>query len=209
MGAIVVNRLLAESIHLDRWLPVKRIVYLAPASSINDVAVINHFRLRSQGTRFWTFALQRSDETWESHWLSPRGSLLVWIDNYFETVVERGDARYGRTASYRDRYSVYFEWKKPLGEEIFNVCEWSSAEDRPKTHHAVADPKYLATALWHIGKEVFESQVSPGTATDAIVCANRAIAQDSVPTAGDVEQAPLTSAGQREDAAASIPASRE
>lgn len=167
MGAIVINRLLAASIHLDRPIPVTRIVYLAPAPSINDVAVTHLYRLRHR-TRFWTFALQRSDETWERHWFAPRGTLLVWIDNYFEDGVEVADGRFGRTHTYRNRYNLHGPWSQPRGTERFNVCEWASA-DRPTTHHAVGDPRHLTTALAHVGPEVFTAP--PPTAGSPLVCA--------------------------------------
>jgi len=184
MGAIVINRLLAASIHLDRPLPVTRIVYLAPASSINDIAVTNLFRLQHPRTRFWTFALRREDEAWERHLISPRGTLLVWIDNYFESVVEAGDARYGRTQSYRTRYNLFGDWAKPRGNEPFNVCEWAS-DDRPTTHHAVGNATYLATALSHVGPEVFKKSPPPA-ADGTLVCASPPFSEER--TAGDADE---------------------
>jgi len=54
-------------------------------------------------TQFWIFTLNARDEAREiSHpyqwalWVAPRGSLLQWIDGYFETNTTRGEAVAGK-----------------------------------------------------------------------------------------------------------------
>ncbi|MGD9852635.1 MAG: hypothetical protein AB7T38_15365 [Nitrospirales bacterium] len=85
MGTIVLNRVLQEFPDL----PVRNIVYMAAACSIDDfrTSVIPYLqRKEHQDARFYNLMLHPDAEVreWQKSFLdlTPRGSLLVWIDNF-------------------------------------------------------------------------------------------------------------------------------
>jgi pimeloyl-ACP methyl ester carboxylesterase len=99
MGAIVMNQMLREvpDIHYSR------IVYMAAACSIRDYAdtVVPYMRLpRNADTRMVHLSLcdraERSEKYWEYVDVVPRGTLLLWIDNYLTTPPTRLDRSAGR-----------------------------------------------------------------------------------------------------------------
>ena len=95
MGTLVGTRVLREyaSIRFDR------ILFLAAASSVEDyVTTVPTYLERHPNARFYSVGLSVIDEGNELSWRSallPRGSLLVWIDNFFETVHSPEDYRLG------------------------------------------------------------------------------------------------------------------
>jgi pimeloyl-ACP methyl ester carboxylesterase len=103
MGAIVVNRILRE--YPD--LPVVRVQYLAAAASLADVesSVVPVLRRRPDAT-FEHATLHPYAEAGElqnprpvgylADVFVPRGSLLEWIDNYFENSRSPFDRRAGK-----------------------------------------------------------------------------------------------------------------
>ena len=106
MGAMVINRLLQTiedpllpSKHPG--LPIERIVYLAPACSINEAEqLLMPYLDRHQSTHFWLFTLNKRDESREIPFnglavFVPRGTLLAWIDTFLENEVGPGEGRLG------------------------------------------------------------------------------------------------------------------
>lgn len=95
MGALIGTRVLREyaSLRFDR------ILFLAPASTVEDyVTTVPAYLERHPNARFYNFGLSIIDEGNELSWKSvllPRGSLLVWIDNFFETAYSPEDYRLG------------------------------------------------------------------------------------------------------------------
>ncbi|MDH4361308.1 MAG: alpha/beta hydrolase, partial [Nitrospirota bacterium] len=95
MGTIVLNRVLREFPDL----PVRNIVYMAAACSIDDfrTSVIPYLlRSENQEARFYNLMLHPDAEVreWQKSFLdlTPRGSLLVWIDNFLsapQTTLDR------------------------------------------------------------------------------------------------------------------------
>lgn len=95
MGTIVLNRVLREFPDL----PVRNIVYMAAACSIDDfrTSVIPYLlRDENQEARFYNLMLHPDAEVREYQKsfldLTPRGSLLVWIDNFLsapQTTLDR------------------------------------------------------------------------------------------------------------------------
>lgn len=157
MGTIVGNQLLAAVAHLGSGsrVPLRRIVYLAPAASIEEVeAVVRPFLHTDQTARFLTFNLNEQDEFRERHWsqMLPWGTVLVWVDYFFVPVVQPGDRRYGRFTAIDDYY------RKPLrveaereGSERFLVCKWkATTKGRPRKHHHVDDPQHLERILLQV-----------------------------------------------------------
>ena len=170
MGSIVLNRLLAVTAQLENALPIKRVVYLAPAASVleTEMSVLPFLRSNPRA-RFWTFALDQKDEARELHWskLSPRGTLLVWIDSFFEPVTELGDKRFGRSQAFKTYYFSHGDLPESAKEnnakgKPFNYCEWNfKSTERPTTHGAAGDPTHLEAILWHVSAELFDRRLEP------------------------------------------------
>ncbi len=119
MGSIVINKLLL----LYQDLPIRRIVYMAPACSIQEAAIsvvpfvqrmnaklpgpdnapqefsaLQRGQLqRSHYTQFWLLTLHPQAEKSESEAfeLVPRGSLLEWVDNFYSSPPSATDRRLG------------------------------------------------------------------------------------------------------------------
>lgn len=161
IGALVLNRIVAS----DHQLPIKRILYLAPAASVDEIdGFIWSHLLKNRDTNdrpsasLWTFTLNRQDEVRERDpsTLLPRGSLLVWIDSFFEPIGEPGDRRFGRYKSHLDYYGA------DGPPSYLNVCELSATSaHRAKRHGDIDNPPHLERALWRSGSETFQSGVAP------------------------------------------------
>ncbi len=99
MGAIILNNALR---HFPQ-LHVKNIVYMAAACSLDDYQdTIFPYMMNPahRETRIYHLTLQERAEFLERHWpwfeVAPRGSLLVWIDNFLEDPRYRLDRTAGR-----------------------------------------------------------------------------------------------------------------
>lgn len=154
MGALVINRLLAT----QGDFPVRRIIYLAPASNIDEIRTLigpylKENRKHGTGTDFRTFTLNRLDEARERDptTLAPRGTLLVWIDNFFEPVLTPGDKRSGRKKAHLEYYG---EGGLPSEPE---VCELVATDpNRPRKHGEIDDARFLERVLWRVDESAFQ-----------------------------------------------------
>jgi pimeloyl-ACP methyl ester carboxylesterase len=171
MGAMLLNRLLTLA---KPDLPIKNVVYLAPASRIDD---FEHYALPFLATHpsaeIWWFSLSRADEARESHYLiSPSGTLLVWIDNYFEPIAANGQTTFGR---YRNLTEYYSDWLDKPGEN--GLVDFSnqagprfkrihgyraSMKDpkRPKEHGDFDNPLVFETILCYVDPTAFKDPSS-------------------------------------------------
>ena len=150
MGAIVLNRALVASRGLPTARAIKRVVYLAAAASIKDTEAVRLIDQANQGPRFWSFTLSRRDEARERSFfgLAPRGTLLVWVDDFFEPVVEPAGKRSGAARSQEE-----FAGSWPEGPAN---CEWDGkVEARPRSHSALNKPEFLEAALRHVDSSLF------------------------------------------------------
>lgn len=162
MGALVVNRLLREE------LPVKRVVYMAPAASIDAVEGSFAPRVRGRrGTEFWVFALSRKDEARERDpsGLLPRGSLLVWIDHFFEPIATLGDNRSGRHKAHVD----YYGSARPPKDLRYYPMPGKDG-DEAKKHGSFDDPPVFARVLCTVDARPF---------SDPTFCRGRAFVLDT------------------------------
>lgn len=142
MGAFLVNHLLAV-MDLDdqgrprpRPMPVREIVYLAPAAPLNELEdfMIPYLQSNRQAT-FSIFVLNRRDETREMGWASgvlllPRGSVLAWIDTYFQPGNTIGQGTAGRMRNLKDYYAI----KKVRRDSTTSNCLdpiWKSGNGPP------------------------------------------------------------------------------
>ena len=190
MGAIVINRLLAT----EPTFPVTRIVYLAPAASNYEIELLVEPHLRrgsaaaTSGTtpggagggsgpsRFHTYALHSHDENLETQpksFILPRGTLLVWIDNYFEPVVAAGHQRFGRYQGYRSYYAPDGRARRAriAGHE---PCQWSRLDvQRPVRHGDLDAPAIVARVLAQVDPAAFaewKPTVSPPVEMAPVPC---------------------------------------
>lgn len=118
MGAMILNRLIASTetpkikTGSSISLPISRVVYLAPASPINEVeATLFPYLERHPDTEFWLFTLNRRDEYREialrgMTFALPRGSLLSWIDTFLENEAATSQATFGSIQNVGDFYGV-------------------------------------------------------------------------------------------------------
>ncbi len=94
MGAIIVNKVIG----LDLGLPLRNIVHMASADSINNLFEKVVPYVAANDVQFYSLSLHPENEDREvSAWgLTPSGSLLVWIDDMFTTPETVMDKRSGR-----------------------------------------------------------------------------------------------------------------
>lgn len=100
MGTIVLN----EVIRRNPYLPIKNIVYMAAASTIRDYesSVIPYLR-KNDETSFYNLMLHPKAEREERPAgleIVPRGSLLVWIDDFLSNPLTIYDRTLGRFDNY-------------------------------------------------------------------------------------------------------------
>lgn len=140
MGAMVLGRLLSVLEEFD--LPIRRIIYMAPAAPIDEVEqfVIPYVKGHGQ-TEFSVFVLNRRDETREIAWggglfFMPRGSLLAWIDTFLESETTVGQATAGRMKNLNDYYQrgrkYQKDWKRPQRGRVHCVDpSWDPEQGTP------------------------------------------------------------------------------
>jgi len=93
MGAIIVDQLLRYAPNIQ----VKNIVFMAAATTVEDYReTVHQYLLRQRDlpgkatpTQVYHLVLHPTAEVFKEEWfgLPPRGSLLIWIDNYFSNPV--------------------------------------------------------------------------------------------------------------------------
>ena len=93
MGAIVMN----EAYRNFPNLRVHRLVYMAAACTIRDFMVGPGRELERNHTEFYNLCLhpRRELDEVEGYGLPARGSLLTWIDEFFESPASFGDRTLG------------------------------------------------------------------------------------------------------------------
>jgi hypothetical protein len=121
--------------HLLRAFPevhYHRIVYLASASSLEDFDIsVLPYLTNHPYTKFWAFTLSERDETGEKLPVDvvERGSLLVWIDNLFESELTRSQRRFGRY----EYYCKYYQLPKLYLSQV-RVVQFQGQEGEPREH---------------------------------------------------------------------------
>ena len=149
MGTLIGTRILREypDIRFDR------ILFLAPASTVEDyVTTVPVYLERHPDSKFYSFGLSVIDEGNELSFRSfvlPRGSLLVWIDNYFDPIYSPEDYRLG------DNFNRT-TFRAPLNATDAR-CERmrmlkvagprDGRDDMPRKHGEFNDPEFLARIL--------------------------------------------------------------
>lgn len=157
MGTLVLDSLIQEF----PLMLFQRIVYLASASSVDDVksSVIPYLRNNSD-SEFYSFTLSRGDEAREIQgWgLVPQGSLLVWIDSFFAGVYTPNHLRFGRRKSLDDvgfKLPLYLQNKKTL------IRSFKGKEGEPKQHGDFDEPEILPRILCTVDRLAFSTPCGP------------------------------------------------
>jgi hypothetical protein len=152
MGTLILDSVVQEF----PLMPFKRIVYMASASSVDDVkaSVIPYLR-GHPGSEFYSFTLSRGNEAREIQgWgLVPQGSLLIWIDSFFAGVYSPNHLRFGRRKSLDD---VGFQ----LPPDLKNTAEigtFKGNDGEPKKHEDFDEPDILPKILCTIDHRAFST----------------------------------------------------
>ncbi|MEC4680527.1 MAG: hypothetical protein VST67_07490 [Nitrospirota bacterium] len=96
----------------DQVLPFNAIVYMAAASTLHDVqASVYPYLQNHQSTHFYHLMLHEKAEEGETVWqpfdLPPRGSLLVWIDDFLSNPLTHKERTAGKYQNFfRDYHSI-------------------------------------------------------------------------------------------------------
>ena len=144
MGTIVLNRVLREF----QDLPVSNIVYMAAACSIEDfrTSVIPYLlRHENQQARFYNLMLHPDAEVreWQKSFLdlTPRGSLLIWIDNFLSVPQTTLDRTLGSWENIiQATHVIPLEVRSRMTLKAF--CIGGRTCQAPTTHGAFSDKAY-------------------------------------------------------------------
>jgi hypothetical protein len=180
MGAMVINRLLQvsddPSFPADHpSLPIDRIIYMAPACSINEAEqLLMGYLTRHPSTNFWLFMLNKRDESREipvNGWavIVPRGTLLAWIDTFLENEAGPGEGRLGWIKNLELYYGLKNNNENPPSRTLLEYfasapqpwrkleIEWSLRSD-PRRLHAYSSQRRVSN---HEAPEVHEDFFKP------------------------------------------------
>src|SRR5262249_52837596 len=168
---MLLNRLLTLA---KPGLPIKRVVYFGAGFSYRRFRTLRPAVLATHPSAdVWWFSVSRADEAGESHFLiSPSGTLLVWIDNYFDPIAANGQTTFGR---YRNLTEYYSDWlDKPdenglvdfsnqAGPRFKRIHRYrASMKDpkRPKEHGDFDNPLVFETILCYVDPTAFQNPTS-------------------------------------------------
>jgi pimeloyl-ACP methyl ester carboxylesterase len=179
-GAIVANRLIANYPRL----PIHNLIYMAPACTIDEVMpggkITNWLAAQSPATgdrNLYILALHEQSEFEESHvWgLAPRGSLLVWLDEYIQPKSsEFGGMMLGRARNLRlHAHLIPCAIQKQVHITAFNDCACAKPWEQPQHHGDFGDLPYWGRD-WRKPKLDGVEQICLTTTPDAPTCATPA-----------------------------------
>ncbi len=148
MGTFVINELLTArpDTHVDH------IVYMAAAATIRDVThhVIPYLSHHS-ATHFYSLFLHPDNDNSESHFLglTPSGSLLAWIDNYYTTPITHLDRTSGRWENMRSALHVFPP--QMLNSQIHFKIFGFNSQNSPQRHGDFDNFPYWEPHFWWKG----------------------------------------------------------
>ena len=156
MGSIVANTIQTQNGDLN----VKNVVYMGAAASVKDVAnaVIPTLR-RNPDARFYNLSIDPYRELLETNaWLLgtiPNGSLLNWIDLYFEQVSAFTDRTAGSWWNITRAAETVFppDIQKQIFLTAFGYQGSSDIQQGPQNHGDFGDYKWWEQKFWE-GKDI-------------------------------------------------------
>jgi hypothetical protein len=154
MGAFIVNEFLRR--YRDDIL-VDDIVYMAGADSVRNTLdsvvpyLAQHPCERGAGKhcpRFFNLSLHPRNEVSESNYfgLIPRGSLLVWIDDFFSSPLTQYDRTVGR---WENVIQAYGEFPKELRDRVF--LKAFNRDSRIAKHGDFSRARFWEETFWQPG----------------------------------------------------------
>ena len=153
MGTIITNWMIAD---YGAQLNLKNIVYMAAASTISDFErqVVPYLKSKAgKQTEFYNLTLHPRQEVRERNVfdLSPRGSLLVWIDNYLSNPESFLDRTIGRWNNIIVASHVFpKEIRCRVHIKAFSVNEWSNNDfkNNPQNHGGFPNSTFWKKEFW-------------------------------------------------------------
>jgi len=117
-------------------LPIDNIVYMAAASTVSHFqSTVIPYLLQNDETNFYNLTLGREAEIRDEYFgLTPRGSLLVWIDEFLSTPLTHRDRTLGRF----DNFMLTAHEIPPQLRERIHLKTYSTGDPVRKTnpqHH--------------------------------------------------------------------------
>ena len=123
-GTIIINEAIRRFGLLTRYdqtLPFTNIVYMAAASTLRDVqSSVYPYLDNHPSTNFYHLMLHEKAEEGETVWqpfdLPPRGSLLVWIDDFLSNPLTHKERTAGK---YQNFFGDYHSIPEKIREQIY------------------------------------------------------------------------------------------
>ncbi|MHC5064785.1 MAG: lipase family protein [Planctomycetota bacterium] len=122
MGAIIANRALWA--YADAGLPIKDIIYMAPACSIVEAEqMLVPYLEKNRDCKFSLLTLHPIAEVDECNFLDlvPRGSLLEWIHRWYAPPSNQGDRRLGTWESALQALAIFNPVQDQVSIKAFGV----------------------------------------------------------------------------------------
>lgn len=132
MGSIVLNELVRRNTEMS----YKHIVFMAAACSVRDFhrAIVPYLESHPE-TSFYNLTLHPGNEVREMNYLvMPRGSLLIWIDDMFETPRTTLDRTLGRWDNIG--HAVY-----GIPPDVWDQVHWKTFAIHPHTKATGRNPQ--------------------------------------------------------------------
>ncbi len=153
MGTIIANWMIAD---YGAELNLKNIVYMAAASKISDFErqVIPYLTSKAgEQTQFYNLVLHPRAEVRERNIrdLSPRGSLLVWIDNYLSNPENFLDRTLGRWDNIIVAPHIFPEKTRGrINIKAFGICRWftKNPQVNPERHGEFTKTTFWRSDFW-------------------------------------------------------------
>lgn len=146
MGAFIVNDVVRRTPHVD----YSAIIYMAGADSIRDThdAIVPYLKLHRK-TKFFMLTLHPQAEVAEIEGagLAPRGSLLVWIDDFFSTALTYNDKTVGR---WDNVIQAYPEFKDVQDQVYIKAFDQTSLIQK---HGNLGQACFWQNRFWKLGPD--------------------------------------------------------
>ena len=146
MGSIIANKIIAKYPNIN----FSKIVYMAAACSLNDIAeIISPYLNNHPNSVFYNLSLHPKRDQFENASLVdvvPRGSLLWWIDNTLGTINSFQD----RTAGYWPNiYKVALKIFPTRIQHQVHLTKFGMTGEAPQTHGNFGDFPFWEEYFWH------------------------------------------------------------
>jgi pimeloyl-ACP methyl ester carboxylesterase len=151
MGSMVLN----EFLRRHPGLPYENIVYMGAACSVRDFSKsVIPVMVKNPKARFFNLCLHPTAEVRETHGLEfpPRGSLLVWIDDYFANPATPLDRTMGRWENIVESSYVIPDdpaMKRRMTFKAFGLRPTPQlVDDVPQQHGDFRACRYWSPSFW-------------------------------------------------------------